>query len=59
MGLYDVIGLAAIVAVALAILGLRLLLSRRLVGVGGNALAAGAAVCELLTLAVLAALSGI
>ena len=57
MGLYDVVGLAAIVAVALTILGLRLLLSRRLGGVGGNALAAGAAVCELVTLAVLAAIS--
>jgi len=57
MGLYDVVGLAAIVAVALTILGLRLLLSRRLGGVGGNALAAGAAVCELVTLALLAAIS--
>src|SRR5262249_52733390 len=44
MGLYDVMGLAAIVAVALAILALRLLFSRRLGGVGGHALAAGAAV---------------
>jgi adenosylcobinamide-GDP ribazoletransferase len=57
MGLYDVVALAAIVAVALTILGLRLLLSRRLGGVGGNGLAAGAAVCELVTLAVLAAVS--
>jgi len=59
MGLYDVVGLAAIIAVALTILGLRLLLSRRLGGVGGNALAAGAAACELITLAVLAAISSI
>jgi adenosylcobinamide-GDP ribazoletransferase len=59
MGLYDVVGLAAIIAVALAILGLRLLFSRRLGGVGGYALAAGAAVCELVTLTVLAALSAI
>jgi len=59
MGLYDVVGLAAIIAVALTILGLRLLFSRRLDGVGGNALAAGAAVCELVTFAVLAALSAI
>jgi adenosylcobinamide-GDP ribazoletransferase len=59
MGLYDVVGLAAIIAVALAILGLRLLLSRRLGGVGGSGLAAGAAVCELVTIAVLAALSTI
>jgi adenosylcobinamide-GDP ribazoletransferase len=57
MGLYDAVGLAAIIAVALTILGLRLLLSRRLGGVGGNALAASAAVCELITLAVLALLS--
>jgi cobalamin synthase len=59
MGLYDVVGLAAIVAVALTILGLRLLLSRRLGGVGGNALAASAALCELVTLAVLSAISRI
>jgi len=57
MGLYDVVGLAAIVAVALAILGLRLLFSRRLGGVGGHALAAGAAVCELVTIATLAAIT--
>ncbi len=59
MGLYDVVGLAAIVSVALTILGLRLLLSRRLGGMGGNALAAGAALCEAVTLAVLAAVSNI
>ena len=57
MGLYDVVGLAAIVAVALTILGLRLLISRRLGGAGGNALAAGAGVCELVTLAAVLALS--
>lgn len=57
MGLYDVAGLAAIVAVALAILGLRLLFSRRLGGVGGHTLAAGAAVCELVTIATLAAIT--
>jgi adenosylcobinamide-GDP ribazoletransferase len=57
MGFYDVVGLAAIVAVALAILGLRLLFSRRLGGVGGHALAAGAAVCELVTIATLAAIT--
>jgi len=57
MGLYDVVGLAAIVAVALAILGLRLLFSRRLGGVGGHALAAAAAVCELVTIATLAAIT--
>jgi adenosylcobinamide-GDP ribazoletransferase len=59
MGLYDVVGLAAIIAVALTILGMRLLLSRRLGGAGGNALAAGAAVCELITLVVLSAISRI
>lgn len=59
MGLYDVVGLAAIVGVALTVLGLRLLFSRRLGGVGGHALAAGSAVCELVTIAVLAALSAI
>jgi adenosylcobinamide-GDP ribazoletransferase len=59
MGLYDVVGLAGIIAVALTILGLRLLFSRRLGGVGGHALAAGAAICELVTVAVLAAISAI
>jgi adenosylcobinamide-GDP ribazoletransferase len=59
MGLYDVVGLAAIIAVALAILGLRLLLSGRLGGVGGYGLAAGAAVCELVTFALLAAINAI
>ncbi len=57
MGLYDVVGLAAIISVALAILGLRLLFSRRLGGAGGDALAAGAAVCELATIATLAAIT--
>jgi adenosylcobinamide-GDP ribazoletransferase len=57
MGLYDIVGLAAIVAVALTILGVRLLFSRRLGGVGGNSLAGGAAICELVTLAVLAAIA--
>jgi cobalamin synthase len=59
MGLYDVVGLAAIVAVALTILGLRLLLSRRLGGVGGNGLAAGAEICQLVVFAILAALSNL
>ncbi|HEY2106959.1 MAG TPA: hypothetical protein VGH29_14275 [Candidatus Binataceae bacterium] len=59
MGLYDVVGLAAIIAVALTILALRLLMSRRLGGVGGNELAAGAAACELITIAVLSAISRI
>lgn len=59
MVLYDVVGLAAIVAVALMILGLRLLFSRRLGGAGGYELAAGAAVCEWATLAVVAAISAL
>ena len=59
MGLYDVVGLAAIMAVALTILGLRLLFSRSLGGVGGHALEAGAALCELVTVAVVAAISAI
>jgi cobalamin synthase len=59
MGLYDVMGLAAIVAVALAILAMRLLLSRRLGGVGGHALAAGAAVSELITIAILAGIAAL
>ena len=56
LGLYENVGLAVIVAVALTILGLRLLLSRRVGGVGGYSLAGGMAVCELVTLAVLSAL---
>ena len=56
MGLYDVVGIAAIVVMAFVILALRLLFSRRLGGADGYALAAGAAVCELATFAVMAAL---
>ncbi len=56
MGLYESVGLAVLVALALAILGLRLLLSKRLGGVSGYTLAGSAAICELLTLAVLVAL---
>jgi cobalamin synthase len=56
MGLYDIVALAAIVALALTILLLRLLFSRGLGGASGYALAAGAAICELVVLAVLAAL---
>jgi cobalamin synthase len=56
MGLYENIGLAVIVAVALAILAMRLLLSRRAGGVGGYSLAGAMAVCELVVLGVLAAL---
>jgi len=56
MGLYDVVGIAAIVVMAFVILALRLLFSRRLGGADGYALAAGAAVCELATFAIMAAL---
>jgi hypothetical protein len=52
-----VVGLAAIVAVAITILGVRLLLSRRLAGAGGTNLAAGAACCELIVIAVVAAIA--
>ncbi len=56
MGLYDIVAMAAIVALALTILLLRLLFSRGLGGASGCALAAGAAICEVTVLAVLAAL---
>ncbi len=56
MGLYENIGLAVIVALAVAILGLRLLLSRRLGGAAGYALAGSMAVCELVVFAVLVGL---
>ena len=56
MGLYQVIAIGVIVVMALMILMLRLLFSRRLKGVAGFALAAGAAMCELAALAVLAAI---
>ena len=56
MGLYHNVGLALIIAVALTILAMRLLLSRRMRGVAGYALAGGCAVVELVTFAVLALL---
>ncbi len=56
MGLYEIVAIAAIVAIALVILALRLLFSRRLGGASGFTLAAGAAVCELATFALLSAL---
>lgn len=56
MGLYENVGLAVIVALALTILALRLALSRRLGGAAGYALAGGAALCELVVFATLAAL---
>lgn len=56
MGLYEVVAIAMIVALAVAILLLRLLFSRRLEGAGGFALAAGGAVTELIALAIAAAI---
>jgi cobalamin synthase len=56
MGLYQNVGLALIIAVALTILAMRLLLSRRMRGVAGYALAGGCGVVEVATFAVLAAL---
>ncbi len=56
MGLYENVGLAVLVALALTILALRLLLSKRLGGVAGYTLAGGAAICEVVALALLAAL---
>lgn len=53
MGLYENVGLAVIIALALSILALRLSFSRRLGGVAGYALAGGVAICELVVLAVL------
>jgi cobalamin synthase len=56
MGLYENVGLAVIVALALTILALRLAFSRRLGGAAGYALAGGMAVCVLVIFAVLVAL---
>ena len=56
MGFYENIGLGVIVALALTILALRLLLSRRLGGAAGYALAGSMAICELVVFGVLAAL---
>ncbi len=57
MALYENVGLAVIVALALTILAMRLVLSRRLGGAAGYALAGGMAVCELVIFAMLAALT--
>ena len=56
MGLYQNVGLAVIIALALTILAMRLVLSRRLGGASGYMLAGGCALTEVVTLAVLAAL---
>jgi cobalamin synthase len=57
MGLYENVGLAVIVALALTILAMRLVLSRRLGGAAGYALAGGMAVCEIVVFATMAALT--
>jgi len=57
MALYQNVGLAVIIAVALTILAMRLLLSRRMRGVSGFALAGGCAVVEVVTFAVVAGLT--
>ena len=56
MGLYQNVGLAVIVALALTILAMRLVLSRRMGGASGYMLAGGCALVEVVTFAVLAAL---
>ncbi len=56
MGLYQSVGLAVIVVLALTILAMRLLFSRKMGGASGYALAGGCAVVEIVTFAVLAAL---
>ncbi len=56
MGFYDAVAIAAIVMLASTILAMRLLFSRRIGGVSGFALAAGAAISELVAFATLAAM---
>ena len=56
MGLYQNVGLAVIIALALTILAMRLVLSRRMGGAAGYMLAGGCGLVEVVTFAVLAAL---
>src|SRR5712692_250288 len=56
MGLYQNVGLAVIVALALTVLAMRLALSFRMGGASGYMLAGGCALVELVTFAVLVAL---
>jgi adenosylcobinamide-GDP ribazoletransferase len=56
MGLYQNLGLAVIVVLALTILAMRLVLSRRMGGASGYTLAGGCALVEVVTFAVMAAL---
>jgi len=57
MALYENVGLAVIVVLALTILAMRLALSRRLGGAAGYALAGGMAICELIVFATMALLT--
>ena len=56
MGLYQNVGLAVIIALALTILAMRLVLSRRMGGASGYMLAGGCGLVEVVTFVVLAAL---
>jgi cobalamin synthase len=56
MGLYQNVGLAVIIVLALTILAMRLLLSRRMGGASGYMLAGGCAIAEVVVFAVLALL---
>ncbi len=56
MGLYQNVGLAVIIVLALTILAMRLVLSRRMGGASGYMLAGGCALAEVVTFAVLAAI---
>jgi adenosylcobinamide-GDP ribazoletransferase len=56
LGLYQNVGLAVIIALALTVLAIRLILSARMRGASGYMLAGGCALVEIVTLAVLAAL---
>jgi cobalamin synthase len=56
MGLYQNVGLAVIIVLALTILAMRLVLSRRMGGASGYMLAGGCALIEVVTFAVLAAI---
>ena len=58
MGLYQNVGLAVIIVLALTILAMRLVLSRRMGGASGYMLAGGCALAEVVTFAVLAAIRG-
>jgi hypothetical protein len=56
LGLYQNVGLAVIIALALTVLAVRLIVNARMRGASGYMLAGGCAIVEIVTLAVLAAL---